>query len=180
MVFIRDVKSEFFNAIASHRVVVFASLDLDSVCATKILQVCLPFNVFIGWFMKYLQNLFFVEGVLYTIVPVLSLEEIESKFLEFSRGVRSLGWLAELSWNKLKLFSDQEFYFYQLRRNSWFSWNSPTSRRRGILYLRLASPNRRGQCFQRRSSKTSYQTRRYHFRHPLLRWHISWWSGWKR
>lgn len=70
MVFVRDTKGDFFNSIISSRVVVFAALDLDSVCATKILQ-----------------HLFFVEGVLYTIVPVLSLEEIESKFLEFSQGV---------------------------------------------------------------------------------------------
>ncbi|XP_071094476.1 cell division control protein 45 homolog [Haliotis cracherodii] len=69
--FVKDFKKNFYDAIQNQRVLVLVSFDVDALCACRILQY-----------------LFQCDQVLYTIVPVSGLEELERAFVENSEGIK--------------------------------------------------------------------------------------------
>ncbi|NWT38723.1 CDC45 protein, partial [Chroicocephalus maculipennis] len=63
--FVSDCRREFYEAIASQRVLLLVASDVDALCACKILQA-----------------LFQCDHVQYTLVPVSGWQELETAFLE--------------------------------------------------------------------------------------------------
>ncbi|KAI8749259.1 cell division control protein 45 isoform X1 [Biomphalaria glabrata] len=68
---VRDFKREFYDVVQHQRVLVLVAFDVDSLCGCKILQY-----------------LFQCDQVLYTIVPVTDLQELEKAFLENAEGIK--------------------------------------------------------------------------------------------
>ncbi|XP_013383421.1 cell division control protein 45 homolog [Lingula anatina] len=71
MVFVKDLRKEFYEKIQHQRVLVLVSFDVDALCACKILQY-----------------LFQCDHVLYTIVPVSGKQELENAYVENSEGIK--------------------------------------------------------------------------------------------
>ena len=69
--FVRDLKTEFFDVISTERVLVLVNQDVDGVCATKILQY-----------------LFKCDHVLYTLIPVSGKKSWHSAFKNNIEGIK--------------------------------------------------------------------------------------------
>ena len=69
--YVNDLKQEFFDVITTERVLVLVNKDVDSVCATKILQY-----------------LFQCDNVLYTLVPVGGKKELYNSYQSNIEGVK--------------------------------------------------------------------------------------------
>lgn len=65
MVFIKDAKKEFLDQIINKRVLVFVHLDVDALCAWKILQ-----------------HLLHCEHILYTVIPINNKQVLEDAFVK--------------------------------------------------------------------------------------------------
>lgn len=61
--FVQDLKRDFFNQLIGKRVLVIANFDIDSICASKILQ-----------------KLFINERIIFTFVPVLGVKGLKRTF----------------------------------------------------------------------------------------------------
>ena len=61
--YVRDIKTDFFDVISTERVLVLVNTDVDAVCATKIIQY-----------------LFQCDHFLYTLVPVTGKRDFYSAF----------------------------------------------------------------------------------------------------
>lgn len=71
--YIQDIKKEFFDVVVGGRVLVLVNTDVDSVCATRILQY-----------------LFKCEHVLYTILPISGKKDLYTAFNTQTEGVKYL------------------------------------------------------------------------------------------
>ena len=69
--YVRDIKTEFFDVISTERVLVLVNTDVDAVCATKIIQY-----------------LFKCDHVLYTLVPVTGKRDFYSAFKNNIEGIK--------------------------------------------------------------------------------------------
>ncbi|ELT95314.1 hypothetical protein CAPTEDRAFT_224008 [Capitella teleta] len=69
--YVRDLKTDFYDRIQQQRLLILVSLDVDSLCACKILQ-----------------SLFQCDQVLHTIIPVTGKQSLERAYLENSEGVK--------------------------------------------------------------------------------------------
>jgi len=67
MVFVRDFRKEFYDVVSGQRVLVLVGMDVDALCACKIIQ-----------------TLFQCDHVMYTIVPVMGRGDLERAFMENS------------------------------------------------------------------------------------------------
>merc|ERR1712012_464736 len=63
--FINDIRKEFFDLLQNERILVVAGMDVDSVCAVKILQTLLQ-----------------CDNVLYTLVPVVGKSDLVRAFTD--------------------------------------------------------------------------------------------------
>lgn len=63
--FVTDLRREFINLLAGKRVIIIANIDIDSICACKILQ-----------------NLFRNENVMFSIAPVMGVKGMKRIFDE--------------------------------------------------------------------------------------------------
>ena len=73
MVLIKNFRTEFYERIRSQRILVLVSLDVDALCALKILQY-----------------LFQCDHVMYTILPVAGRQDLESAFVENSESCKTV------------------------------------------------------------------------------------------
>ncbi|XP_064620177.1 cell division control protein 45 homolog [Lineus longissimus] len=71
MVVVKDFRKDFYDPIQTQRVLVLVALDVDALCALKILQY-----------------LFQCDHVLYTIMPVSGRQELETAFMENCEGIK--------------------------------------------------------------------------------------------
>ena len=69
--YVRDIKTDFFDVISTERVLVLVNTDVDAVCATKIIQY-----------------LFKCDHVLYTLVPVTGKRDFYSAFKNNIEGIK--------------------------------------------------------------------------------------------
>ena len=69
--YVRDIKTEFFDVISTERVLVLVNPDVDAVAATKILQY-----------------LFKCDHVLYTLVPVAGKKDFYTAFKDNIEGIK--------------------------------------------------------------------------------------------
>ncbi|XP_063965219.1 cell division control protein 45 homolog [Lytechinus pictus] len=69
--FITDIKTQFYDVILHHRVLVLVANDVDALCACKILQTLLQ------W-----------DHVQYTLVPVSGKDDVERAYLEHSEQLK--------------------------------------------------------------------------------------------
>ena len=69
--YVNDLKQEFFDVITTERVLVLVNKDVDSVCATKILQY-----------------LFQCDNVCYTLVPVGGKKDLYNAYKSNIEGVK--------------------------------------------------------------------------------------------
>ena len=60
---IKDIRKDFFDLLQHERILLVANLDVDSVCAVKILETLLQ-----------------CDGVLYTLVPVVGKSDLVRAF----------------------------------------------------------------------------------------------------
>lgn len=63
--FVTDLRREFINLLAGKRVIIIANIDIDSICACKILQ-----------------NLFRNENIMFSIAPVMGVKGMKRIFDE--------------------------------------------------------------------------------------------------
>ncbi|XP_002736001.2 cell division control protein 45 homolog [Saccoglossus kowalevskii] len=68
--FITDFKKEFYDVVLHQRVLVLVALDVDAICACRILQ-----------------NMFQCDHVQYTLVPVSGRQDLEKAYLEHSEQI---------------------------------------------------------------------------------------------
>uniref|UniRef100_A0A4W4FCW7 CDC45 cell division cycle 45 homolog (S. cerevisiae) n=1 Tax=Electrophorus electricus TaxID=8005 RepID=A0A4W4FCW7_ELEEL len=71
--FVTDIRKEFYDIVVNQRVVLLVSLDIDALCACKILQA-----------------LFHCDQVQYTLVPVTGWENLGTAFLEHKEQIKLL------------------------------------------------------------------------------------------
>ena len=69
--YVRDIKTDFFDVIYTGRILVLINTDVDAVCATKIIQY-----------------LFKCDHVLYTLVPVTGKKDFYSAFKNNIEGIK--------------------------------------------------------------------------------------------
>lgn len=69
--FISDIRTQFYDVILHHRVLVLVANDVDAICACKILQ-----------------TLFQWDHIQYTLVPVFGKDDVERAFLEHSEQLK--------------------------------------------------------------------------------------------
>ncbi|KAJ8005752.1 hypothetical protein DPEC_G00121160 [Dallia pectoralis] len=69
--FVTDIRKEFYDVVVNQRVALLVSLDIDALCACKILQA-----------------LFHCDQVQYTLVPVTGWQDLGTAFLEYKEQFR--------------------------------------------------------------------------------------------
>lgn len=63
--FVQNLKTEFYNLLPGKRVIIITNSDIDSICASKIIQ-----------------NLFRNDQIIFTIVPIMGLNALKRTFNE--------------------------------------------------------------------------------------------------